>query len=152
MIQRIQSVYLLLATCLCVLTACMPLAELVSSSTLYEFNSLGIYTIGEESSLVYSTFALLTLLIATAMLSFGGIFLYKKRVLQMRLSSFSILLLIGFYICFVLYATTLKETLTASIHYKFAIGIPMICIILEYLAIRGIAKDEALIRSLDRLR
>lgn len=152
MIQRIQSVYLLFAACLCALTLCMPLAELITPNTLYEFNTWGIYTIDNESTSVYSTFVLAIIQIIVAILSFGNIFLYKKRIRQMRICSFSILLLVGYCIVFALYIYQQKEALNASVHYKFATGIPLIGIILEYLAVRGIGKDEALIRSLNRLR
>lgn len=152
MIQRIQSVYLLLVICICAITACLPLAELISPDAYYQFTPLGIYTVGENTVLTYSTFSLFTLLIVTGLIALGEIFLYKNRILQMRMGSFSILLLIGYYVAWGYFLYTQKEILNASLHYKFASGLPMICIILEYLAIRSIGKDEALVRSLDRLR
>jgi hypothetical protein len=40
----------------------------------------------------------------------------------------------------------------AQISFKISILFPIVAIILDYLAIRGIGKDEALIRSIDRIR
>ena len=36
--------------------------------------------------------------------------------------------------------------------FKFALSFPLVSLILNYLAIRNIGADEALVRSLDRLR
>jgi hypothetical protein len=40
----------------------------------------------------------------------------------------------------------------AQISFKTGVVLPLVAIILDYLAIRGIKKDEALIRSIDRIR
>jgi hypothetical protein len=40
----------------------------------------------------------------------------------------------------------------AQVSYKVSIFFPLIAVILDYLAIRAIGKDEALIRSIDRIR
>jgi hypothetical protein len=40
----------------------------------------------------------------------------------------------------------------AQVSFKLTIAIPAVVIILDYLAIKAIAKDEALVRSLDRIR
>ena len=41
---------------------------------------------------------------------------------------------------------------TMSLSVKFGLAFPLINLILDYLAIRNIGADEALVRSLDRLR
>ena len=40
----------------------------------------------------------------------------------------------------------------ASVSVKIALSFPLVNLILDYLAIRNIGADEALVRSLDRLR
>jgi len=40
----------------------------------------------------------------------------------------------------------------ATASFKIAVAFPLVAIILDYLAIRSIGKDEALIRSLNRIR
>ena len=40
----------------------------------------------------------------------------------------------------------------AIVAFKIPIAFPVVAIILDYLAIRAIGKDEALIRSLNRIR
>ena len=81
------------------------------------------------------------------------IFLYRKRILQIRLSVFNGLLMIGFYGLFIYYMSTIgagDEEMNYSL--KIALGLPLVCLILDYLAIRNIGADEVLVRSLDRLR
>ena len=47
----------------------------------------------------------------------------------------------------------LKDQLAgAALSVKIALSFPIIALILDYLAIRNIGADEALVRSLDRLR
>lgn len=154
MIQRIQSVYLLLVICFSVLTAIYPLAEFIGTAdkAIYEMTASGVYSFKVEDGMVMNTAGLLAVLLGVALLAVVELFLYKKRVLQMRLGVFSMLLLGGFYLVFGFLAFLFKDELKADLHLKFAVGMPLICLILEYLALRAIGRDEALIRSLNRLR
>ena len=45
-----------------------------------------------------------------------------------------------------------QNKLDADITWKYPVVFPVIALIFNYLAMRGIAKDESLVRSLDRLR
>ena len=45
-----------------------------------------------------------------------------------------------------------QNKLDADITWKYSVVFPVIALIFNYLAMRGIAKDESLVRSLDRLR
>ena len=152
MIQRIQSVYLLLVICFSVLTALFPLAEFIGKADMavYEMTASGVYNLKAE--MVMNTAGLLVLLLGVTLLAVVELFLYKKRVLQMRLGVFSMLLLGGFYLVFGFLAFLFIDELNADLHLKFIAGMPLVCLILEYLAIRAIGRDEALIRSLNRLR
>jgi hypothetical protein len=71
----------------------------------------------------------------------------------MRLSSFNMVLLVGYYaIFFFTRYVILQQNVMASTTFSWPIILPLIGAILTYLALRAIAKDEALVRSLDRLR
>lgn len=50
------------------------------------------------------------------------------------------------------FATTIQETEEYTKQILLVFALPLVNIILTYLAIRAIGKDEALVRSLDRLR
>lgn len=74
----------------------------------------------------------------------------------MRVNSFNIILMIFQIISMVAYFFYFKSNYTVEevlpTHILGVFAIPFINIILTYLAIRAIGKDEALVRSLDRLR
>jgi uncharacterized membrane protein YhdT len=94
------------------------------------------------------------LLLLTALNSLFIIFQYKKRMLQVKLSGLNYLLLSGVLVAYYL---TIKEDnglLTDPGRGQFLIGfyVPVIAILLNFLVIRFIRKDEALVRSVDRIR
>lgn len=82
------------------------------------------------------------------------IFLYKRRQLQIRLCFAEMVLLIGAQIFAVLYTVRLSQSVSggASVVYGIPSVFPIVCAILTYLALRGVIRDEAKVRSLDRIR
>ena len=152
MIQRIQTLYLLLASAFMSLTLFMPIATFVVDGQTYELTAFSL-TCGEMSQ---STIWLgIILAIATA-LPLITIFLFKKRTLQIRLCAVEVVLLIGSLVLVALYywlTSRLFEGLVID-HRQFgwAAPMPIVAIVLSYLASRAIFKDEVLVRSLDRIR
>jgi len=78
------------------------------------------------------------------------IFLYKKRILQIKILGFTMVLLLGLVGVMLYFLYAAFEG--AEVVFKIPIVFPVIAFILDYLAIRAIGKDEALIRSLNRIR
>jgi hypothetical protein len=76
--------------------------------------------------------------------------MYKKRIRQIRVAVFTIVLLLGLFGIFFYFTYAGFEG--AKVAFKIPVAFPLIAIILDYLAIRAIGKDEALIRSLNRIR
>ena len=124
MIQRKQSVFLLLSVILGVLTLSVQFYSWVMFVVLLLAASLNLYTI----------------------------FLYKNRMLQVRMSVFSALLQIGFYVAAGVFIYMLKDDLQASFRPGWALALPFICIILNYLAFRATYADEVMVRASERLR
>ena len=95
---------------------------------------------------------MITLLIVV--LPFITIFLYKKRELQLKLSSLNTFLnaiLCG--LIFLYYSSNIQKTLAIeTLSYSFGTYIPLINMVLSVLAMRWIKKDIELIKSVDRLR
>lgn len=152
MIQRIQSVYLIVATILLGSIFAYPLAELLGAEGqlfIYSFNGLSLEN---ENGMYLLTVPPIILLVISACISFISIFLYKKRVLQMRLNSLNIFLLIGYLGLNYYYIQNFSKQLNGIVSYQIAAIFPFVAAVLTYLAIRAIAKDEALIRSMDRIR
>lgn len=152
MLQRIQTVYLLLVALLMVAVLLMPLGVLEGAGAAYLFDVTGVRTVGEPSELIYPVWALFALTAAIALLALVSIFLYKKRLLQIRLSVFNAILLVGFYALFGFFVYTFKQSVEVTFGVKIALGFPLIALVFDYLAIRNIGADEMLVRSLDRLR
>tara|TARA_R110002050_G_scaffold76646_1_gene163889 strand:+ start:82039 stop:82563 length:525 start_codon:yes stop_codon:yes gene_type:complete len=147
MIQRIQTVYILIASIVIGLLFALPFAEIAANDKFYLFNIQGILYDGEvvENGLPIMLFVGIILIIHIA-----AIFMYKKRIRQMRLLVFAILLMLGLFGMF--YFFTFYSFKGFEVSFKIAVVFPLIAIILDYLAIRNIGKDEALIRSIDRIR
>lgn len=127
-----------------------PLAIFMFNSDRVLFEAMGIYL---NDTLNDSTWGLFVVGIISSVLALITVFLYKQRMLQIRISIFNIVVMIGFYLYFgfILYKIYPVENLQFQ---KVGIGIimPFIAIILTILAIRKIGADEALVRSLQRLR
>jgi hypothetical protein len=149
MIQRIQSLWLLLSTVLLVVLLFLPLSTVVLADGTYSvwafsksfFGELGIFN---PSSLV-GVFCILS-----AVVSLIALFVYMNRKKQMRLVRLSML----FKALTLISLGSLYYFL--SRHQSFQINvwasIPLIGLILDFMALHGIRKDEELVRSLDRIR
>lgn len=150
MIQRIQSVYLFLITVLAVIALCMPMGRFLQEGTLTA-ELYNLYLMPVKGEAVYAPWALFALLLLVALSSFGCIFLFKKRMLQVRITIFNALLLVGYYIAYGVFAYILGKT-WGGFALEWTAGLPAIALILDYLAFRAVMKDEMIVRSLDRLR
>jgi hypothetical protein len=133
MIQRIQSIYLLLASAAAFLVLRLPFYYTPTPSSL-EINGAAQY-----STLISLAFS--------ACLSFIAIFLYGNRMLQLKvvLVNFLLSALIGFFIYKVVITNPGGGFTLPSIS-LFLIPI------LQILAMVKIYKDERLVKSADRLR
>ncbi|WP_423127463.1 DUF4293 domain-containing protein [Gaoshiqia sp. Z1-71] len=147
MLQRIQTVYMLISAILLGMLFTFPFAEIVHNNQLFLFDIRGIV---QNNTLVENGMALAAFISIILILHVVAVFNYRKRVLQVRLLVFSILLMIGLFGMF--YFFTYYTFDDASFSFKLPVVFPLVAIILDYLAIRNIGKDDALIRSIDRIR
>jgi hypothetical protein len=145
MIQRIQTLYLLLAAGAGAATWFFNLwrAKLVNNTYTY---------FSGQSSYLY--FVLMMVIVALAVVC---IFLFKKRPLQFRLTVLNIFLSVGVvalqYFKIKSEAQRLQDTrMLDTSTYLPAAFLPVIIVVLLFLAARGIYKDERLVKSLNRLR
>ncbi|WP_295127943.1 DUF4293 domain-containing protein [uncultured Chitinophaga sp.] len=148
MIQRIQSLYLLLAAGAGAATWFYNLWK----ATINAAGSPTVVYFNAQSS--YLVFIVYMVIVALALLC---IFLYKNRKLQFRLTVLNIFLSAGAIVLqyFKVQETANKiETTTPIItsSYLPSAFLPVLMLIFLVLAARGIYKDEKLIKSLDRLR
>jgi len=152
MIQRIQTVFFFVITILMGSIFFFPYAELlVENEQIYTFNFNGLFLDGKEGFYLKTIPPIILLTIIT-LISFVSIFLYKKRILQMRINVINLVLMLGYLGLNYYYIKNFSSQLNGIISYNFIAIFPFISVILTYLAIRAVGKDEALIRSLDRIR
>ena len=154
MIQRIQTVYLLLVVVLLLATLFMPLLTLQIGQEFFSMDASGVSSlINQEATALGTTWGLFALTAIIALVAMVTIFLYKNRILQIRLCVFNALLMIGFY-AYVAFLVWRWQGEVPEMQWQLKLGLafPVIALILDYLAIRNIGADEALVRSLDRLR
>ena len=97
MLQRIQTVYLLIIMALTIAILFLPLAVLQSGDQLFTFDATGISTMAAQPELIYPTWGLFALTIVISLLALLTIFLFKKRILQIRICVFNAILMLGFY-------------------------------------------------------
>lgn len=147
MIQRIQTVFLFIAAILVSLLMFVTLANLSAGDQIYNFTSKGIF---QGETRIYNGLAIYILVWLISVIHFVVILRYKKRIFQMRALVFTIVLLLGLFGMIMYFAYAGFEG--AKVAFKIPVVFPLIAVILDFLAIRAIGKDEALIRSLNRIR
>ena len=156
MIQRIQTVYMALVAVLCSVSLCSTIGrfanetEVVASFTNFCFST-------DVKADITGPWPFAVLLIIVLLLTVMSIFLFNHRMRQLRLVVFTTILLVGYLGAYAFIVWLYLQQLASAgveAHYElaFAALYPVVCIILNCMAIHGIRKDEALIRSLDRLR
>lgn len=147
MIQRIQSVYLLLVAVLMAATFICPLMFFADS---FSANSIGIFF---ENELRYPTWGVMTFAALAALLAFVNIFLFKKRKTQIKVCNTILILILAFYATLATYIYTLKTSMNLLYeNIGYGLVFPAIAFIFLFLSLHKIKADEKLIRSLDRIR
>ena len=147
MIQRIQTVYLVLVAALLIATMCLPIGFFSDTAGEHAFKSLGV----EVYSTYQSTWGLFGILLLGSIIAIVTVLLFKNRMLQIRMCTFNSLLLVGFYLAFIAFYFALK-TDENTFRIGWALCLPLISIILNIMAIRAIGRDEVMVKAADRLR
>ncbi|WP_445732785.1 DUF4293 domain-containing protein [Mariniflexile sp.] len=136
MLQRIQTVYLLIAA-------------IVSAGLIFVLHlwvTDGEVVVYAKDNLLY-----LGLFLGSALLSILTIFKYKNRKSQFMLGRLNIILnfiLLGFFV----YQSLNVSGETAVSEKGIGMLLPIVSIVLLALANKAIKKDEELVKSVDRLR
>lgn len=164
MIQRIQTLYLLIVSALIAIMLFCPIFsfDTLSPENPETFRLMPFGVKGEiagvDISTSLSTAYMGALMVLNFIVAFFNIFLYRHRWLQMRVCFISMVLSLGVQI-FIVYYVILAKGFTGALEgkvtpltYSISDVFPIITIILSYLAFRGVVRDEMLVRSLNRIR
>lgn len=119
----------------------------------------GLYAFGlktADGAVVQSSLYMGILLALACALPLVTIFLFRRRLLQLRLCVVEIVLLLGSVIMEgVYYFLSWRVFSDLSFHtqgFRPAIALPLVCLLFAYLAARAIFRDELLVRAADRIR
>ena len=142
MIQRIQTLYLLGIVVLTTLMMCLPLAYFVGGEETFNLYGYGLRSVA-TGEMYKSTIFLM-------------IILYKRRMAQIRYCIVEFVLLVGSVIMLAVhYFLFYRAFADFDFHaqgMKVTMLLPIAALFLNYLAIKAIAADEMLVRSVDRIR
>ena len=133
MIQRIQSIYLLVATI---------------AMALVSFK-VHVWSLNQELTFAHDDTKMFILTITATLLSGLAIFIFKNRNIQMKLIRLAVLVLAVIAIRLGLLLRNMEFEF--SLNYN-CIGFLLFALGALYLAYKGVKKDDDLVRSVDRIR
>ena len=159
MIQRIQSIYLLVAAIAAVVLMCIPIGWFSTAEYGYVYTAFVVKDVTPDAGVLMSTAYLGILLAISVIFSLISIFLYKNRNQQIKMIYanmfiflLSITLMLFVYPDMVFAKSGLIKD-SKEIDYNFVI---ILCMVITagmlYLANRSIKNDEKKVKAADRLR
>jgi len=162
MIQRIQSVFLLLAAAVMITTLFLPLWAKFDSGAMevarlnsFQLVYASVDDAGNETIMaVTDTYAISILAILGAVIALFSIFQFKNRMNQIKLGALNSLIMGGCLMASYYYSTKGDQLLVTDTIGNFQPGFYIIAAALLFnsLANRFIRKDDRLVRSADRIR
>lgn len=156
MIQRVQSIYLLLVTILMSFLLVRPYADMTladNQELLFRSHAIIIQSAADVISLYKTTIPVVILILIIGILSFCTIFFYNHRILQIRLSILNALLLFALIGSMLFYYFIIRSSpdVTHS-SFRLAMIFPILGFIFCVMAIQSIRRDEILVNSYKRIR
>ncbi len=146
MIQRIQTLFLLLAAAAAFGLYAFPFASTAQGVGTSAMFADGMYNLSDN-------IALQILFTLAGVLAFVSVLLFKNRKTQLLVSRIALVANIsGLVLAIVLFVRDLESLGTANPEDGLGVYLPFLFLIFTFLAIRFINKDEKLVKSMDRLR
>jgi glucan phosphoethanolaminetransferase (alkaline phosphatase superfamily) len=155
MIQRIQTVYLLLTTILSVIFLNGHLIKFTGGQkNVLDISSDGVRIVDniDGSTTLWILLLLTSLVLLILLFSFIAVFFYRKRKIQMKLAGGLIILVCLLILGSAFYYFFVTRQYAGEIRLGMNMLILPVMLLASYLAYRGIKKDEELVKSYDRLR
>ncbi|MCR5129968.1 MAG: DUF4293 domain-containing protein [Prevotella sp.] len=154
MIQRKQTIYLLLAAIVSIVCLCLPLGSITLEAMGIEpvlYNLALAQPLNNGVQYDYSYAPLFGVLVLTIILEVVAIFMYKNRPRQSRICTLNIALLLVWMGIF-LYYKYISLVPIGVLEQTVGSYLPFVAAVLNYLAFKGIRADERLVRAADRIR
>lgn len=147
MIQRVQSIFILVVVAVSV---CLLLFPFVSYENLFNKFTIATFNKAYSGTWHYVAGSLNVLILILAVIC---LFIYKKRTLQFKIAN--VLAFLSVILLAVLFFTkviVVEEFLSGKKQILWPSYLPIASMIFAYLAGRAIKKDDNLVRSADRIR
>jgi hypothetical protein len=164
MIQRVQTLFLLGVIVCLGLMFIVPIWEISSEDSgirqsldvfyLYEYASAGTGMEGWTETSRTPAFYIAGLAGLAALLALYVVFRYDKRMLQIKLNALNAFLIMALIaaMAYLIYQGEQELSFQLKGTYKVGFFLPLAALILNSIANRFIRKDEALVKSVDRIR
>ncbi len=153
MIQRIQSVFMAISVALIIAAFFLPLGYFSDTAESLTMTACGVKDAAGTSMAGVNTYWFIIPLTLALAVTIKALFGYKSRVSQLRDIRLSFLGLAFSFVLMALYVNSAQGVVAGKV---FSIGIgfflPFASLLFNWLAARAIRKDEALIKSVDRIR
>src|SRR5574344_1486547 len=151
MIQRRQTLFLLVALILTIVCLSLPVASLEPSGMGVNTEIYNLWIKDGSGTLGFKVCPLFVILLFTCPINLWTIFKFHDRKFQARLCLVNILLILIWYMVY-MYFTVLGGLAfeNQTLHFAFAVCLPLIAIVLYMMARHSILADEKLVRAADR--
>ncbi len=152
MIQRVQTIWLLLASLTLMMLLLVPIVTKINDNTEFWILVSGLYQKAASGTAKIEAFtALMVSTLVVSVITFANIFAFSNRTLQKRICNVVIILIISLSFWISQAAQKIPGGLE-NVNYNVGAFMPVLAILFVFMAMRGIRKDEQLIKSADRLR
>ena len=155
MIQRVQTIFMLIVVVITAAIFFLPIAVFTNEAESFKLTLTGIDgSDAIKQTVNVNTIPLIISVVVGAIFSFINIFLYRKRLLQIKINRFAILLFsLYLALMYFLYIDKIKTLFTVdNTSLMLSAALPIVNIILLFLANVRIRRDDKLVKSADRLR
>lgn len=153
MIQRKQTLFLLIAVILTIVCLCFPVGSFMPADGIIDGKAVmyNLWISSPDGSHDFTVWPLFAILVITCAISVIAVFSFHNRITQSRYCMFNILLTLGWYAVFAVMAFGHNDA-SGKFEPSFMPILPAVNIILYFMARKAILADEALVRSADRIR
>lgn len=150
MIQRKQTLFLLLAVVLSVVTLSTQIASLTTDGMTVGrvYNLLHTDMMGASH---FEVWPLFVILLFAASVSLYTIFIYMRRMRQAMLCNIAVMAYIAWYIALIVFSKTLAPD-ALNFHLSWTSVLPGVSAILCFMARKSIIADEKMVKAADRIR
>ena len=151
MIQRKQTLYLFIAVIISIINLLLPLGMFVPQGMGVASLLFNIGIKDAQGAVDFVASPLSILLSVNIILSVFAIAQYKKRMFQAKLCILSMCLYITWY-AYLIFILLHGVNINGDLQMNFNACLPLVALILTFMARKGVLADEKLIKSMDRIR